>query len=106
MRKRKKSSPLTPLVLLLCLALLGGTAFLLIQALPQKKAPDTVSTLETNAVFDNNRENTVEPDREEAYEGDLPAQDTVPEPEPAPEPTVPEEPAPAAEPTCDPEITE
>ena len=58
MRKRKKSSPLTPLVLLLCLVLLGGTAFLLIQALPQKKAPDTVSTLETNAVFDNNRENT------------------------------------------------
>ena len=38
MRKRKKSSPLTPLVLLLCLALLGGTAFLLIQALPQKKS--------------------------------------------------------------------
>ena len=29
-----------------------------------------------------------------------------PEPEPAPEPTVPEEPAPAAEPTGDPEITE
>ena len=27
MRKRKKRSPLTPLVLLLCLALLGGTAF-------------------------------------------------------------------------------
>ena len=98
MRKRKKSSPLTPLVLLLCLALLGGTAFLLIQALPQKKAPDTVSTLETNAVFDNNRENTVEPDREEAYEGDLPAQDTVPEPEPAPDPDpepVPEQPDPS-----------
>ena len=90
MRKRKKCSPLTPLVLLLCLALLGGTAFLLIQALPQKKAPDTVSTLETNAVFDNNRENTVEPDREEAYEGDLPAQDTVPEPEPAQEEPVPD----------------
>ena len=98
MRKRKKCSPLTPLVLLLCLALLGGTAFLLIQALPQKKAPDTVSTLETNAVFDNNRENTVEPDREEAYEGDLPAQDTVPEPEPAPDPDpepVPEQPDPS-----------
>ena len=80
MRRKKKRSPLTALVVILCLALLGGTGYLLWKALPQKKAPDTVSSLETNAVFENDNGSTVQPEREQAYEGELPKTDTPSEP--------------------------
>lgn len=94
MRRKKKHAPLTALVLLLCLALLGGAGYVLYQALPQKKAPDTVSSLKTNAVFENDKTQTVEPEREELYEGELPQTGTdVPEPdEQSPEELPPEEP--------------
>ena len=38
MRRKKKRSPLTALVVILCLALLGGAGYLLWRALPQKKS--------------------------------------------------------------------
>ena len=64
-----KNKLLSTLVVLLCIVLLGGAAFALWRAIPQKKA-DTVTSLETGSVFERD-ENVVEPDREQAYEGDV-----------------------------------
>ena len=64
-----KNKLLSTLVVLLCIVLLGGAAFALWRAIPQKKA-DTVTSLETGSVFERD-ENIVEPDREQAYEGDV-----------------------------------
>ena len=64
-----KNKLLSTLVVLLCIILLGGAAFALWRAIPQKKA-DTVTSLETGSVFERD-ENIVEPDREQAYEGDV-----------------------------------
>lgn len=90
MRRKKKRSPLAALVVIVCLALLGGAAWLLLRALPEKKAPDTVSSLETNAVFENDKTQTVEPEREQAYEGELPQTGTE-EPEAADTPDTPQD---------------
>lgn len=91
--RKKKRSPLTALVIILCLVLLGGTGYLLIRALPQKKAPDTVSSLETNSIFESDNSSSVQPEREQEYEGELPQPDTAPEPQ-TPEETPEETPAP------------
>ena len=64
-----KNKLLSTLVVLLCIVLLGGAAFALWRAIPQKKV-DTVTSLETGSVFERD-ENIVEPDREQAYEGDV-----------------------------------
>ena len=89
MRRKKKRSPLTALVVILCLALLGGAGYLLWRALPQKKAPDTVSSLETGAVFENDNRSAVQPEREQDYDGERPAPQT--QQEPAQEEPVPDE---------------
>lgn len=95
--RQKKRSPLTVLTVLLCVVLLGGAAVLLWKALPQKKAPDTVSTIETNAVFENDNSSTVAPEREQVYEGELPNTEPAPAPEETPSDT-PSEEAPSGEP--------
>lgn len=87
-----KNKLISTLVIVLCVALLAGAVILLLRAAPQKKKSD-VTSLETNAVFDRD-ETVVEPEREQAYEGEivLPAED---EPEEVPaepeEPDLPEE---------------
>ena len=69
---RRRNNPiLTLLIVLFCLALLALAGYMLVQVLPQK-APQEVTTIETNSVFESDRQ-TVEPDREQAYEGELPA---------------------------------
>ena len=68
--KRKINHILTFLIVLFCAALLAGAAILLVQVLP-KKAPGEVTSLETASVFESETA-AVAPDREEAYEGDLP----------------------------------
>lgn len=99
MNKKKKHSPLTALVLLLCLVLLGGAGYLLIQALPQQKAPDSVSSLNTNAVFNNDNTATVAPEREQEYVGELPiTQPETPPEEDAPSEDVVEQEQPQADP--------
>ena len=50
---------------MLSLALLAGAGFLLVQVLPQK-APQEVTSLETNSVFERD-DTVVEPEREQAY---------------------------------------
>ena len=79
---RRRNNPiLTLLIVLFCLVLLALAGYMLVQVLPQK-APQEVTTIETNSVFESDGQ-TVEPDREQAYEGDLPSGvDTTPEPEP------------------------
>lgn len=67
---RKLNRILTFLIVLFCAALLAGAAILLVQVLP-KKAPGEVTSLETASVFESETA-AVAPDREEAYEGDLP----------------------------------
>lgn len=85
-----KSKLVSVLVVLLCIVLLGGAAFVLIRVIPQKK-PDSVISLETNGVFDHDN-TTVEPDREQAYEGDVPDTLTPEEPQtpPSDQPETPE----------------
>ena len=79
---RRRNNPiLTLLIVLFCLVLLALAGYMLVQVLPQK-APQEVTTIETNSVFESDGQ-TVEPDREQAYEGELPSGvDTTPEPEP------------------------
>lgn len=90
---RRRNNPiLTLLIVLFCLVLLALAGYMLVQVLPQK-APQEVTTIETNSVFESDGQ-TVEPDREQAYEGELPSGvDTTPEPEPdtPSEPDAPEE---------------
>ena len=81
---RKLNRILTVLIVLFCAALLAGAAILLVQVLP-KKAPGEVTSLETSSVFEQ-EPTTVAPDREEAYEGDLPpAAEVQPEPDTTPD---------------------
>ena len=68
--KRKINHILTVLIVLFCVALLAGAGILLAQVLPEK-APGEVTSLETGSVFEQETA-AVAPDREEAYEGDLP----------------------------------
>ena len=68
--KRRINRILTVLIVLFCLALLAGAGYMLWQVLPQK-APDEVTSLETSSVFESEG-TTVEPEREQAYEGELP----------------------------------
>ena len=79
---RRRNNPiLTLLIVLFCLVLLALAGYMLVQVRPQK-APQEVTTIETNSVFESDGQ-TVEPDREQAYEGELPSGvDTTPEPEP------------------------
>lgn len=54
-----------------------------------EKAPDTVSSLETGAVFENDNRSAVQPEREQDYDGERPAPQT--QQEPAQEEPVPDE---------------
>ena len=82
--RRRNNPVLTLLIVLFCLALLALAGYMLVQVLPQK-APQEVTTIETNSVFESDGQ-TVEPEREQAYEGELPSGvDTAPEPEPTPD---------------------
>ena len=75
---RRRNNPiLTLLIVLFCLVLLALAGYMLVQVLPQK-APQEVTTIETNSVFESDGQ-TVEPDREQAYEGELPAAALAPE---------------------------
>lgn len=87
--KKRHNPILTALALLVCLALIAGAVYLLAGVLP-KKAPAEVTSLETSGVFEQTPQ-TVEPEREELYMGELPAPTPAPsqteqEPEPEPEP--------------------
>ena len=78
--KRRTNRILSILIVVLSLALLAGAGFLLVQVLPQK-APQEVTSLETNSVFEK-EDAVVEPEREQAYEGEIPpAAETQPEPD-------------------------
>ena len=68
--RNKHRNLLSVTLVLLCIALLAGTAVLLLRTLP-KKQPGTVETIQTGAVFDQT-DNTAAPDREQAYDGELP----------------------------------
>ena len=98
---KKRHNPfLTVLVTLLCLALIVGAVYLLMQVIPAKR-PAAVSKLETSAVFEEPPA-AVEPEREAAYEGELPAvlpEQSQPEPEPQPEAETPPVSDPADDPT-------
>ena len=81
--KRRTNRILSILLVVLSLALLAGAGFLLVQVLPQK-APQEVTSLETNSVFEK-EDAVVEPEREQAYEGEIPpAAETQPEPDTQP----------------------
>ena len=81
---RKLNRILTVLIVLFCVALLAGAGILLAQVLPEK-APGEVTSLETGSVFEQETA-AVAPDREEAYEGDLPpAAEIQPEPDTTPD---------------------
>ena len=76
---RRRNNPiLTLLIVLFCLVLLALAGYMLVQVLPQK-APQEVTTIETNSVFESDGQ-TVEPDREQAYEGELPSGPVCPVP--------------------------
>ena len=84
--KRRKNHILTVLIVVFCLALLTGAGYMLVQVLPQK-VPQEVTSLETNSVFESEG-TTVAPEREQAYEGELP-----PAAEQQPDEVQPEQPA-------------
>ena len=85
--RNKHRNLLSAALVMLCIALLAGTAVLLLRTLP-KKQPGTVETIQTGAVFDQT-DNTAAPDREQAYDGELPNLSDTLEPDeaetPAPE---------------------
>lgn len=88
--KRRTNRILSILLVVLSLALLAGAGFLLVQVLPQK-APQEVTSLETNSVFEK-EDAVVEPEREQAYEGEIPpAAETQPEPDTQPSDAQPEQ---------------
>lgn len=70
--KQRRSHILSVILVILALALVGGAVWLLCRSLPPKRQPDTVETLQTNSVFEE-APNTAEPEREDPYEGELPA---------------------------------
>ena len=61
------------LVVLFCIALLAGVGVLLWKTLPEKQEPAQAEAIQTDGVF-SSEPTTVEPEREEPYEGDLPGQ--------------------------------
>ncbi len=77
--KRNHRNLFSVAVVLLCLALVTGAGILLLRALPEKQA-GTVDSIQTGAVFDQTN-STAAPDREEAYEGDLPNLSNTVEPD-------------------------
>ena len=82
---RRPNHILSVLIVVFCLVLLAGAGFLLVQALPQK-APGEVTTLETSSVFESDGVSSVEPEREQAYEGEIPsAVDQTPSAEETPD---------------------
>ena len=88
---RRRNNPiLTLLIVLFCLVLLALAGYMLVQVLPQK-APQEVTSLETNSVFERD-DTVVEPEREQAYEGEIPpAAETQPEPDTQPSDAQPEQ---------------
>ena len=67
------------------IAMLLAAAAVFVRAIPQKKQMDSVSSLQTAAVFETETV-TVEPEREAVFEGsiEVPLEETPAEPEPAP----------------------
>ena len=68
------------LVVLFCIALLAGVGVLLWKTLPEKQEPAQAEAIQTDGVF-SSEPTTVEPEREEPYEGDLPGQAEAAQPE-------------------------
>lgn len=68
------------LAVLFCIALLAGVGVLLWKTLPEKQKPEQAETIQTDGVFAS-EPTTVEPEREEPYEGDLPGQAEAAQPE-------------------------
>ncbi len=66
------------LAVLFCIALLAGVGVLLWKTLPEKQKPEQAETIQTDGVF-SSEPTTVEPEREEPYEGELPGQAAQPE---------------------------
>ena len=72
-----KPKTLAILVIILCVCMVLAALALIVWNLP-KKQPDDVQTLQTGSVF-SSEPSAVEPDREQAYEGELPAAARAPE---------------------------
>ena len=68
------------LAVLFCIALLAGVGVLLWKTLPEKQEPAQAEAIQTDGVF-SSEPTTVEPEREEPYEGDLPGQAEAAQPE-------------------------
>ena len=68
------------LAVLFCVALLAGVGVLLWKTLPEKQKPEQAETIQTDGVF-SSEPTTVEPEREEPYEGELPDQAEAAQPE-------------------------
>ena len=93
--KRSHRTLFSTALVLLCLALVIGVGVLLLKTLP-KKQPAAVDTIQTGAVFDQNTA-TAAPDREQAYEGELPNLSDTVEPDEAETPAPEDEAASAAQ---------
>ena len=68
------------LAVLFCVALLAGVGVLLWKTLPEKQKPEQAETIQTDGVF-SSEPTTVDPEREEPYEGELPDQAEAAQPE-------------------------
>ena len=93
--KRSHRTLFSTALVLLCLALMIGVGVLLLKTLP-KKQPAAVGTIQTGAVFEQNTA-TAAPDREQAYEGELPNLSDTVEPDEAETPAPEDEAASAAQ---------
>lgn len=69
--KHRRSRALPVILVLFSLALIAGALWLLVQTLPQKREPEGVQTLELSGIFEQTP--AAEPEREDPYEGELPA---------------------------------
>ena len=72
-----KSKTVAILVVILCVCMVLAALALILWNMP-KKQPGDVETLQTSSVF-SSESSAVEPDREQAYEGELPAAALAPE---------------------------
>ena len=72
-----KSKTVAILVVILCVCMVLAALALIVWNMP-KKQPGDVETLQTSSVF-SSQPSAVEPDREQAYEGELPAAALAPE---------------------------
>ena len=72
-----KSKTVAILVVILCVCMVLAALALIVWNMP-KKQPGDVETLQTSSVF-SSEPSAVEPDREQAYEGELPAAALAPE---------------------------